>query len=218
MIGTQRWCEKDSTSSFLTKWIGHQWAIAGFIARFGKEFRCFPLISRLLSGQSRPFEFCVKKAGEAQPIGRIQSILSMIYQVTFAMPDKPLQVVADAFQTHLLSILFVRGASLWSLDSAAMPLDSMTRFIAVGDGGQYGGRNGNWLPSLTTSLPGWNRSLSMGKRSQFAMSVECYGSEKSKFASRSSLLLLIHPLYFCLARIRLKAPNKSSKFMPPDSQ
>lgn len=133
MIGVQKWSEKDSASSHITQWVGHQWAICGFIARFGNQFRCFPVLNRLLSGQSRPFEFVVDSKGNAQPISRIQSIVSMITQVAESLPNKPLQVVADAF--------FSNGSFINPLIEVGLHLISRLRFDAVGfDDPVYCGR------------------------------------------------------------------------------
>ena len=63
MIGVQKWTQKSTTEKVSV--IGHQWAIASFLCFIDDKWRSFPILSRLISGQTKPSHFAVDSQGEA---------------------------------------------------------------------------------------------------------------------------------------------------------
>jgi|TARA_Y100000310_G_C20642572_1_gene794790 hypothetical protein len=97
MNGVQKWTQRRNKKEKGTSVVGHHWAICGLLSRLGDKFRCFPIATKLISGQKRPFEFVVDSSGDAQPIGFFQSVLALIEQVGQAIDVSRLLIVADAY-------------------------------------------------------------------------------------------------------------------------
>ena len=95
MAGVQRWTESNPTAG-RTSLIGHYWSIAGFLMRIGTSWQCLPVLSRLISGQTKPSQFTVDADGIAYPTTFWEVVLAMVFQVAACVTNAPLCVVADA--------------------------------------------------------------------------------------------------------------------------
>jgi len=133
LLGVQKWSERRSPTDKGETVIGHHWAICGLLSRFGNLWRCFPLMTKLISGQQHPFEFVVTSQGEVHPIRFWESILSMIRQVSQSLDPSRLIVVADAY--------FSKAAFLNPLMQAGISVVTRLRKDAVGwEDPHYNGR------------------------------------------------------------------------------
>lgn len=97
MNGVQKWSQRRNKKEKGNSVVGHHWAICGLLSRLGVKFRCFPIATKLISGQKRPFEFVVNSKGEANSIGFFQSVLALIQQVSQTIDVSRLLIVADAY-------------------------------------------------------------------------------------------------------------------------
>ena len=95
MIGVQKWSKKSATEKVSV--IGHQWGIASLLCFIDDKWRSFPILSRLISGQTRPSHFAVDSQGKATPMGFFGPIIAMIAMIAPEISMAPLCVVADAY-------------------------------------------------------------------------------------------------------------------------
>ena len=112
MSGVQIW--QQSSTHPDKQVIGHQWVIAGFLARVKHQWHCLPVISRLISGKSNPSHFVVDTQGNAQPMGIVAAVLAAVFFVKNSVKAKPLCVVADAFfsKANFITPLVEQGITL----------------------------------------------------------------------------------------------------------
>lgn len=112
MSGVQKWRQNSTHPD--KQVIGHQWVIAGFLARVKHQWHCLPVISRLISGKSNPSHFVVDTQGNAQPMGIIAAVLAAVFFVKNSVKAKPLCVVADAFfsKANFINPLVEQGITL----------------------------------------------------------------------------------------------------------
>lgn len=52
MVGVQRWSETQKNTKQTV--FGHHWGIGGLLAKFGTQFRCFPILTKLKKGRINP--------------------------------------------------------------------------------------------------------------------------------------------------------------------
>ncbi len=116
MLGIQKWSQRRSKKEKTTSVVGHHWGIVGLLSRIGTRFRCFPIATKLISGQNRPFEFVVDSDGGASPIGFFQSVLALCAQVSQTIDVSRLLIVADAYfsKAPFLNPLIQLGISVVS--------------------------------------------------------------------------------------------------------
>jgi hypothetical protein len=95
MIGVQKWTQKSATEKVSV--IGHHWAIASFLCFVDNKWRSFPILSRLISGQTRPSHFVVDSHGEATKMSFFDPIIAMITMIVPQISMASLCVVADAY-------------------------------------------------------------------------------------------------------------------------
>jgi hypothetical protein len=95
MIGVQKWSQKSANEKVSV--IGHHWAIASFLCFIDHKWRSFPILSRLISGQTRPSHFAVDSHGEATKMNFFDPIIAMIAMIVPEISMAPLCVVADAY-------------------------------------------------------------------------------------------------------------------------
>lgn len=124
MQGVQRWKEKSQNPDRAMSVVGHHWAIAGLLSRIGQSWRCFPLLSRLISGNTSPSQFTVAKSGETHRTTFWEVVLAVIFQVTASLTQAPICVVADAY--------FAKAPFLNPLIQRAIGVVSRLRHDAVG--------------------------------------------------------------------------------------
>jgi hypothetical protein len=119
MIGVQKWSQKSATEKVSV--IGHHWAIASFLCFIDHKWRSFPILSRLISGQTRPSHFAVNTQGEATKMNFFDPIIAMISsQISMA----PLCVVADAY--------FAKAPFINAIIEMGVGLVTRLRWDAVG--------------------------------------------------------------------------------------
>ena len=85
MIGVQKWSQKSANEKVTV--IGHQWGIASLLCFIDDKWRSFPILSRLISGQTRPSHFAVDSQGTATNVSAIAPLVS---------PSAPLYAIAKA--------------------------------------------------------------------------------------------------------------------------
>jgi len=95
MTGVQKWSQKSAAEKVTV--IGHQWGIASLLCFIDDKWRSFPILSRLISGQTRPSHFTVDTQGTATKMNFFDSIIAMIAMIKPSISTAPLCVVADAY-------------------------------------------------------------------------------------------------------------------------
>jgi len=151
MLGVQKWSKKVAESKL--KIIAHHWAILGLLRQSNGKWQCLPLLSRLISGKSRPSHFVVDPNGNATPMSFWDTTIAMVAQAASQISTAPLCVVADAY--------FAKAAFFNPLIEMGVGLVTRLRWDAVGwDDAHYKGRGRppkrgkKWkLASLLNHLP-----------------------------------------------------------------
>lgn len=134
MLGVQRWkitSDNPDRGEHLT---GHQWALAGLLARFQQRELCFPVLTRLVSGARNPSHFKVSPEGVVSPMTFWDCVLAVVFQMALLLKGRPFRVVADA--------AFSKAPFLEPLLQQGITVISRLRHDAVGweDPPPYSGR------------------------------------------------------------------------------
>lgn len=110
MSGVQKWSHGQESV------IGHHWAIAGLLGCFDHKWKCFPVVSNLLSGNQERFRWRVNRCGDADAMDFWPSILAMIDTIGQSIDTKGLIIVADAYfsKANFINPLVNKGAALVS--------------------------------------------------------------------------------------------------------
>lgn len=133
MLGVQPWRESSQNPDRGIQVVGHQWMIGGLLTRLGERWRCFPVWSRLVSGQQHPSHFVVSPEGQAHPMNIWETAIAMISQAAGMLTEAPLSVVLDAY--------FAKACMLNPLIEMGVTLITRLRHDAVGWGDpEYCGR------------------------------------------------------------------------------
>ena len=80
MAQVQRFPEGNPTSSQRVTRTGHDGAIAFFLIRIGSSWQCLPVLSRLISGQTKPSHVTVDSSGVAHATTFWEVVLAMVFQ------------------------------------------------------------------------------------------------------------------------------------------
>jgi hypothetical protein len=141
MIGVQKWSQKSANDKVTV--IGHQWGIASLLSFIDDKWRCFPILSRLISGQTKPSHFAVDSQGTATKMNFFEPIIAMIAMIAREVRYRytgrqeismaPLCVVADAY--------FAKAPFINAIIEMGVGLVTRLRWDAVGwDDPSYCGR------------------------------------------------------------------------------
>lgn len=116
MLGVQRWREHSTNPDRGTVVTGHQWMLGGVLAKLGTHWRCFPVWSRLVSGQHAPSHFVVSAKGIAHPMTIWETAIAMVVQASSLLSGTPLCVVMDAYfaKACMMNPLITKGITLLS--------------------------------------------------------------------------------------------------------
>lgn len=96
MNGVQRWKDSSSNPDRGPYLRGHHWAVGALLSRRRDRWLAWPVLTRLLSGQRRPFCFVVGPEG-IRPATLWDGALALVRQVHHQLEAAPLRVVVDAF-------------------------------------------------------------------------------------------------------------------------
>jgi hypothetical protein len=133
MLGVQRWSQSSQNPDRKATVVGHHWAIAGLLSFIDSQWQCFPLLTRLISGQTRPSHFVVSPEGESSAMSFWDAVLAVVFVVASSVTSAPLCVVADAY--------FAKAPFLNPLIEKGIGVVSRLRHDAVGfDDPLYCGR------------------------------------------------------------------------------
>ena len=97
MQGVQRWTENSQNPKRKTSVVGHHWGIAGLLHRIGQRWQCWPVMTKLISGQNHPCHFVVDEHGQAAPQTFWDAVLALVLSVSASLVGAPVTVVADAY-------------------------------------------------------------------------------------------------------------------------
>lgn len=116
MLGVQRWKITSDNPDRGESLTGHQWALAGLLARFEQRWLCFPVLTRLVSGAKHPSHFKVSPEGVVAPMSFWDCVLAAVFQMEVLLKDLPFRVVADAAfsKAPFLEPLLQRGIGVIS--------------------------------------------------------------------------------------------------------
>ena len=153
MQGVQRWTENSQNPKRKTSVVGHHWGIAGLLHRIGQRWQCWPVMTKLISGQNHPCHFVVDEHGQAAPQTFWDAVLALVLSVSASLVGAPVVVVADAyFGKAPFLTRSLHTPSAWSADCAGMRLASTTRSIV--DGGDAPKKGKKWkLAQLLEQFP-----------------------------------------------------------------
>lgn len=133
MLGVQRWREHSENPDRGMTVTGHQWMLGGLLTRLGDRWRCFPIWSRLVSGQKAPSHFVVSPEGEVHSMSIWETAISIVFHASGMLTGAPLCVVMDAY--------FAKACMFNPLMEAGITLITRLRHDAVGwDDPKYCGR------------------------------------------------------------------------------
>ena len=97
MSGVQRWCQSTDGKATSVSIIGHHWGICGLLGFITGKWRCFPILSRLISGQHRPSHFVLSRDGVATKMCFFETVIARVAEVSASIKSAPLCGVADAY-------------------------------------------------------------------------------------------------------------------------
>lgn len=124
MQGVQRWTENSQNPKRKTSVVGHHWGIAGLLHRIGQRWQCWPVMTKLISGQNHPCHFVVDEHGQAARQTFWDAVLALVLSVSTSLVGAPVVVVADAY--------FGKAPFLNPLIAHAIGVVSRLRWDAVG--------------------------------------------------------------------------------------
>ena len=96
MLGIQKWSEHSSNPDRGDHIVGHHWSILGLICNCFERYFCFPVLTRLISGNKKPFHYLSDTCG-VMKAGFFDISISMVLQLKELLPNEVLRVVADAY-------------------------------------------------------------------------------------------------------------------------
>ena len=142
MVGVQKWREHSQNPDRGVQVVGHQWMLGGLLARLDEHWRCFPIWSRLVSGQTHPSHFVASDGDEnhseketpgAHPMSIWETAIAMILQASSMLDTTGVCVVMDAY--------FAKACMFNPLLDKGITLLTRLRHDAVGwdDPGEYCG-------------------------------------------------------------------------------
>jgi len=157
MPGVQKWKDHSGNpdrGSYIT---GHHWAIAGLVSRFTSRFLCWPILTRMISGNNNPSHYVCAPEG-LRPMTFWESVIALILQARESLKellgDMALRVVVDAYFANATFInpLIAIGVNVitrWRKDGVGW--DDPEAYSGRGRPRKYGKQ---WkLADLMKSLP-----------------------------------------------------------------
>ncbi len=133
MLGVQAWRQHSENPDRGTQVIGHHWLLGGMLAKLGASWRCFPVWSRLISGQQQPSHFVGTADGTLHVMTIWETTMAMVFQAASMLGGVPLIAVMDAY--------FAKACMFNGVREAGQTLITRLRHDAVGwDDPEYCGR------------------------------------------------------------------------------
>jgi len=97
MLGVQTWRQHSKNPDRAAYVVGHHWLLGGMLAKFGASWRCFPVWSRLISGQKQPSHFVGTADGQVHVMTIWETTMAMVLQAAAMLGGIPLVAVMDAY-------------------------------------------------------------------------------------------------------------------------
>jgi hypothetical protein len=96
MPGIQKWHQHSSNADRGNSLIGHHWSILGLICNSFGRFFFFPILTRLISGKTNPFQYLSVNDG-VRNVSFFDIAVSTVIQLRDLVKAKVFRVVADAY-------------------------------------------------------------------------------------------------------------------------
>jgi len=97
MLGVQAWRQQSENPDRGTQVVGHHWLLGGMLAKLGASWRCFPVWSRLISGQRAPSHFVGTADGQLHVMTIWETTMAMVLQAVSMLGGVPIVAVMDAY-------------------------------------------------------------------------------------------------------------------------